>query len=75
MTARKKKRRMYRLKNFQSQRLAQRHGEALGAHARGQPKVAIEMLKQLAKACHLYTSDAADEEESVDLGSRRTLVI
>jgi hypothetical protein len=48
--ARKKKRRMYRLKNFQSQRLAQRHGEALGAHARGQPKVAIEMLKQVAKA-------------------------
>jgi hypothetical protein len=48
--ARKNKRRMYRLKSFQSQRLAQRHGEALGAHARGQPKVAIEMLKQVAKA-------------------------
>jgi hypothetical protein len=48
--ARKNKRRMYRLKSFQSQRLAKRHGEALGAHARGQPKLAIEMLKQVAKA-------------------------
>jgi hypothetical protein len=30
-----KKRRMYRLKAFTSQRMAQRHGDALGAHARG----------------------------------------
>ena len=40
---------MYRLKNFKSQRMAQRHGEAIGAFVQGQPKVAIAKLKELAR--------------------------
>lgn len=54
------RRRMYRLRNFQSQRLAQRHGDALAAHARGQPREAIQLLKQVAKdapsAPQIYSS-------------------
>jgi hypothetical protein len=42
------KRRMFRLRNFKSFKMAQRHGEALGAHARGLPKLAIYKLKQVA---------------------------
>jgi hypothetical protein len=45
----KKRRRMYRLRNFQSFRRAQRHGDALSAHARGDYKMAIEKLKAVAK--------------------------
>jgi hypothetical protein len=45
----KKRRRMYRLRNFQSFRMAQRHGDALAAHARGDHKLAIEKLKAVAK--------------------------
>jgi hypothetical protein len=43
------RRRMYKLRNFRSFRMAQRHGDALAAHARGQPKLAIQKLKQVAK--------------------------
>lgn len=43
------KRRRYRLKNFQSVRMAQRHGDALKFHASGQPKLAIEALKKVAQ--------------------------
>lgn len=54
------KRRMYRLKSFRSQRMAKRHGEALGAHARGQPRLAIDLLKQVARdapsAPQIYSS-------------------
>ena len=56
----KYKKRMYRLRNFQSLRMAQQHGDALEAHARGQPKVAIEKLKQVARlapsAPQIYSS-------------------
>lgn len=45
----KKRRRMYRLRNFQSFKMAQRHGDALAAHARGDHKTAIEKLKAVAK--------------------------
>jgi hypothetical protein len=45
----KKRRQMYRLRNFQSFRMAQRHGEALAAHAQGQHKLAIEKLKAVAR--------------------------
>ncbi|VDG23631.1 hypothetical protein MUDAN_IGPPGNFN_03631 [Lactiplantibacillus mudanjiangensis] len=31
------------------------------------------LLKPLIKTCLLYTSDAADEEDSVDLGGRRII--
>ena len=41
---------MYRLKNFSSQKLAQRHGLALGAHARGQQKLAVQTLAEVAEA-------------------------
>ena len=30
-------------------------------------------LAQMLKGCLLYTSDAADEEDSVDLGGRRII--
>jgi hypothetical protein len=46
----KQRRRMYRLRNFQSFKMAERHGDALAAHARGQPRLAIEKLKAVAKA-------------------------
>src|SRR5665648_834067 len=36
----------------------------------GLPSVAPDMLN---RACLLYTSDAADEEDSVDLGGRRII--
>jgi len=45
----KKRRKMYRLRNFQSFKMAQKHGDALAAHARGQPGLAIEQLKEVAK--------------------------
>ena len=56
--ARKKK--LYRLRNFRSHRMAQRHGEALGAMVRGHSKLAIDKLKQVAKdapsAPQIYSS-------------------
>ena len=56
----KRKRKIFRLKNFRSQRMAQRHGEAMGAHARGLPKMAIFKLKQIAaeapSAPQIYSS-------------------
>eukprot|EP00828_Plagiopyla_frontata_P048945 TRINITY_DN9567_c0_g1_i1.p1 TRINITY_DN9567_c0_g1~~TRINITY_DN9567_c0_g1_i1.p1 ORF type:complete len:128 (-),score=32.17 TRINITY_DN9567_c0_g1_i1:58-441(-) len=33
----------------------------------------IQLLNVMLKACLLYTSDAADEEDSVDFGGRRIL--
>jgi hypothetical protein len=45
----KARRRLFRLKNFKSFKMAQRHGEALGAHARGNHVLAIAKLKQIAK--------------------------
>lgn len=41
---------MYRLKNFSSQKLAEKHGDALGAHARGQYQQAIAKLSEVASA-------------------------
>lgn len=46
----KKRRKMYRLRNFQSFKMAQKHGDALAAHTRGQHQLAIEQLKAVAKA-------------------------
>jgi hypothetical protein len=55
-----RRRTLYRMKNFKSVRMAERHGEALGAHARGQPLLAIEKLQQVAAdaptAPQVYTS-------------------
>jgi hypothetical protein len=54
------KRRRYRMRNFKSFRMAQRHGEALGAHARGNPALAIQKLKAIAQdhpsAPQIYSS-------------------
>jgi hypothetical protein len=41
---------MYRLKNFSSRKLAERHGLALGAHARGQQQLAVKTLAEVAEA-------------------------
>ncbi|KAI2511092.1 hypothetical protein MHU86_3404 [Fragilaria crotonensis] len=50
----------YRMRNFKSHRMAERHGEALGAHARGLPLLAIKKLQQVAvdapTAPQVYTS-------------------
>ena len=47
--SKKGRRRLYKLKNFKSFRMAQRHGDALGAHARGLPQLAIAELKKVAR--------------------------
>lgn len=69
------KRRMYRLKDFQSRKLAQRHGDALAAHARGQPKLAIEKLKQVARdapsAPQIYSSLGMVYEDMLKESRRR----
>jgi hypothetical protein len=44
----KKKRPMYRMRNFKSARMAERHGDALGAHARGQSLAAVKKLELVA---------------------------
>ena len=36
-------------------------------------KVEIELFDSASKLCLLYTSDAADERSSVDLGGRRII--
>src|SRR5664280_3596829 len=36
-------------------------------------KGAVQPMYALVRACLLYTSDAADEEDSVDLGGRRII--
>lgn len=41
---------MYKLKNFKSIKMAQKHGEALGAHARGLNVSAVSKLKAVASA-------------------------
>jgi len=41
---------MYKLRNFSSQRMAEKHGDALGAHARGFNKTAVGKLQQVALA-------------------------
>src|SRR5665648_1125047 len=43
-------------------------------YLRSRPAVQIERFKnRIAEGCLLYTSDAADEEDSVDLGGRRII--
>ena len=55
-----RKRTLYRMRNFKSFRMAERHGDALGAHARGLPLLAIQKLQQVAAdaptAPQVYTS-------------------
>ncbi len=41
---------MYRLGNFKSHRMAEKHGEALGRHARGMNRSAVSKLKEVATA-------------------------
>ena len=53
-------RKVFRLRNFTSHRLAQRHGEALGAHALGKQRKAVEKLGEVAErapaAPQIYSS-------------------
>ena len=37
------------------------------------PPKALEQTRKLVESCLLYTSDAADERSSVDLGGRRII--
>jgi hypothetical protein len=41
---------MYRLRNFKSHRMAEKHGDALGRHARGLNRSAVSTLKEVASA-------------------------
>jgi hypothetical protein len=43
------KRVMHRMKDFTSQRMAQMHGEAIGAHTRGMSETAVQKLREVAK--------------------------
>lgn len=49
-SVKRRKRKIYRLRNFSSHRLALRHGEALGAHIRGDSATAVQKLRDVAKA-------------------------
>jgi hypothetical protein len=42
-----KKRLMHRLREFTSQRLAEKHGEAIGAHIRGMSETAVQKLREV----------------------------
>ena len=42
-----KKRLMHRLREFSSQRLAEKHGEAIGAHIMGMSETAVQKLRQV----------------------------
>lgn len=48
-SSRPRRKKVFRMRNFRSARMAERHGEAMDAHIRGRPKEAIEKLKQVAK--------------------------
>ena len=54
------KRKVFRLRDFTSDRLAQRHGEALGAHAQGKQRKAVKKLIEVAEqapaAPQIYSS-------------------
>ena len=71
-----KKRRMYRMRSFRSQRMAQRHGDALGAHARGVPRVALEKLNQVAadapSAPQVYSSLGMVYEDLLTRAKRKS---
>ena len=50
-----------------------RRGEERGRHAREAEHEAIAGVDVDRRSCLLYTSDAADERSSVDLGGRRII--
>jgi hypothetical protein len=68
---------MYRLRNFKSHRMAEKHGDALGRHARGLNRSAVAKLKEVASAAPIapqiysslglvYESMLSDELNKVD---------
>jgi hypothetical protein len=68
-----------RLRNFKSQRLAQKHGAALGSHALGRPMEAIQQLKQVAveaaSAPQVYSSLGLVYDDMLkESQSRRTTI-
>lgn len=75
---------MYRIKNFSSRKLAEKHGDALGAHARGQQRQAVSKLSEVAEAApiapQLYSSlglvyENILEESEQELFRRKKLVL
>eukprot|EP00980_Cylindrotheca_fusiformis_P013776 scaffold3556_cov190-Cylindrotheca_fusiformis.AAC.11 len=72
------RRRRYRLKNFQSVRMAQRHGDALKFHASGQPKLAIEALQNVARdapsAPQVYSSLGMVYEDMLKESFKRSML-
>ena len=44
------KRLLHRLKDFSSKRLAEKHGEAIGAHIQGMSETAVQKLREVAKS-------------------------
>lgn len=75
-SGKKRTRVMYRLRSFKSYRMAQRHGAALGAHARGQPKTAVKKLGEVATdapaAPQVYSSLGLVYENMLKEGAART---
>jgi len=80
----KSRRKMHRLKDFTSQRLAEKHGEAIGAHIQGMSNTAVQKLREVAKAApgapQIYrslgmvfesmVSDLHEEEGNKSLGEK-----
>ena len=57
-----------------SRRREREHHEVLRrGHAVHEQLRAAHLVRHLARRCLLYTSDAADERSSVDLGGRRII--
>jgi len=72
---RPKRRRLHRMRNFRSNRMAEKHGDALGAHARGKPGIAIRKLRQVAQqapsAPQIYSSLGMVYEDMLQTSQRQ----
>lgn len=70
-----KRRRLIRMRNFTSKKMAEQHGDALGAHAQGKPAIAIQKLKHVAKkapsAPQIYSSLGMVYEDMLHETQRR----
>lgn len=71
----RKRKRLQRVKNFRSSKMAEKHGAALGAHVRGKPGLAIRRLKQVAReapsAPQIYSSLGMVYEDMLHESQRR----
>ena len=70
--------RLHRLRNFKSTKMAEKHGEALGAHVQGKPALAIRRLKQVAtlapSAPQIYSSLGMVYEDLLQESQRKCLM-